>query len=138
MGVENAQAHWQKVYTSKDEKEVSWFQENPAPSLELIAEAGATPVTAIVDIGGGASRLVDALMEKGFRRITVLDISEAALAVAKTRLSEKAQSVKWVVADVTNGARGLRPLTSGMTGRPSISSPTRATVAPMSRVSPQL
>ncbi len=62
---------WEKVYTDKSEKEVSWFQENPAPSLELIAETRATPTSAIVDVGGGNSRLVDALVERGFRNIGV-------------------------------------------------------------------
>jgi ubiquinone/menaquinone biosynthesis C-methylase UbiE len=95
------QAHWSQIYTSKRENEVSWFQENPAPSLELIAEAGVAPLSAVVDVGGGASRLVDALLEKGFRDITVLDISEAALAAAKARLGERGQSIRWVVADVT-------------------------------------
>jgi hypothetical protein len=52
-------AHWDNVYTTKGENEVSWFQQSPAPSLELIAQAGATPASAIIDIGGGASRLVD-------------------------------------------------------------------------------
>jgi len=54
MQSESRQAHWQNVYTKKGENEVSWFQENPAPSLELIAQIGATPASAIIDIGGGA------------------------------------------------------------------------------------
>jgi SAM-dependent methyltransferase len=98
---ENGQAHWEKVYTVKGEKEVSWFQESPAPSLELIAEAGVSPSSAVVDIGGGASRLVDALLKKGFAHLTVLDLSEAALAIAKTRLGDTARLVDWVVSDVT-------------------------------------
>jgi ubiquinone/menaquinone biosynthesis C-methylase UbiE len=99
--VESRQAHWETVYASKSEREVSWFQENPAPSLELIAEAGAAPTSAVVDVGGGASRLVDALLEKGFREVTVLDVSEAALLAARARLGERGRSVRWVVADVT-------------------------------------
>jgi 2-polyprenyl-3-methyl-5-hydroxy-6-metoxy-1,4-benzoquinol methylase len=93
-------AHWENVYTSKSENEVSWFQEYPAPSLELIDLAQPTPRSAIVDIGGGASRLVDSLVARGFDHVTVLDLSEAALAVAKTRLGDNA-NVQWVVADVT-------------------------------------
>ena len=77
MQSESRQAHWQNVYTEKGENEVSWFQENPAPSLELIALAGATTASAIIDIGGGASRLVDNLVERGFKDITVLDLSVA-------------------------------------------------------------
>ena len=61
------QAHWENVYTTKDENEVSWFQQSPAPSFELITQAGATHASAIIDIGGGASRLVDHLVEQGSR-----------------------------------------------------------------------
>jgi ubiquinone/menaquinone biosynthesis C-methylase UbiE len=101
MEAESRRAHWETVYASKSEREVSWFQESAAPSLELIAEAGVTPLSAIIDVGGGASRLVDALLEKGFRDVTVLDISEAALGAAKARLSERGLSVRWVISDVT-------------------------------------
>jgi 2-polyprenyl-3-methyl-5-hydroxy-6-metoxy-1,4-benzoquinol methylase len=94
-------SHWEAVYTTKGENEVSWFQENPAPSLELIDLVRATPASAIVDIGGGASRLVDCLVARGFDHVTVLDISEAALEAAKTRLGEQAGRVQWIVADVT-------------------------------------
>src|SRR5260370_28825110 len=97
MNVESRQAHWEKVYASKAENEVSWFQENPAPSLDLFAKAGATAASAVIDVGGGASRLVDALMENGFRAVTVLDLSEAALAAAKARLVRRAEQVRWVV-----------------------------------------
>jgi len=95
------QAHWENVYTTKGENEVSWFQENPALSLELIEQAGAIPMSAIVDIGGGASRLVDRLIEKGFADITVLDLSGAALEAAKRRLGADAGRAQWVVADAT-------------------------------------
>ena len=101
MTTESRQAHWERVYTSKRENEVSWFEENPAPSLDLIAKAGATAASAVIDVGGGASRLVDALIEKGFRAVTVLDLSEAALAAAEARLGGRADPVRWVVADVT-------------------------------------
>jgi SAM-dependent methyltransferase len=101
METESRQAHWQNVYTSKAENEVSWFQENPAPSLALIAEIGATLSSAIIDIGGGASRLVDHLIERGFRDVTVLDVSAAALETAKARLRERASDAHWLVADVT-------------------------------------
>jgi SAM-dependent methyltransferase len=101
MQSESRQAHWQNVYTKKGENEVSWFQENPAPSLELIAQVGATSASAIIDIGGGASRLVDKLVERGFKDITVLDLSEAALEAAKGRLGGRAAQVHWIVADAT-------------------------------------
>jgi ubiquinone/menaquinone biosynthesis C-methylase UbiE len=101
MQSESRQAHWQNVYTKKGENEVSWFQENPAPSLELIAQIGATPASAIIDIGGGASRLVDNLIDRGFEDVTVLDLSEAALDAAKERLGSRAAQVHWIVADAT-------------------------------------
>jgi len=101
MSTDSRQAHWQTVYTSKAENEVSWYQESPAPSLELIARRGATPMSAIIDIGGGASRLVDALVAKGFQAVTVLDLSEAALTAARNRLGDWAAQVRWIVADVT-------------------------------------
>jgi SAM-dependent methyltransferase len=94
-------AHWETVYTTKGENEVSWFQENPAPSLELIELAQLTPESAIVDIGGGASRLVDSLLARGFCNVTVLDLSEAALGAARARLGDRADHVQWLVADVT-------------------------------------
>ena len=89
------------MYTTKSEKEVSWFQENPAPSLELIALTGLSEEAAIIDIGGGASRLVDELLARKFRRLTVLDLSGAALAAARQRLGEHGADVQWVIADVT-------------------------------------
>jgi 2-polyprenyl-3-methyl-5-hydroxy-6-metoxy-1,4-benzoquinol methylase len=94
-------AHWENVYTSKGEKEVSWFQENPAPSLELIALAGLSADASIIDIGGGASRLVDSLVAQKFERLTVLDLSKSALDAAKERLGDRGADVEWVVADVT-------------------------------------
>ncbi len=97
----NRQAHWENVYTSKGESEVSWFQESPAPSFELIVQAGATHRSAIIDIGGGASRLVDHLVEQGFQDITVLDLSAAALEAARRRLESRADRVQWIVADAT-------------------------------------
>jgi SAM-dependent methyltransferase len=97
----NRQAHWESVYTSKGENEVSWFQESPAPSSDLIVQAGATHASAIIDIGGGASRLVDYLVEQGFEDITVLDLSAAALEAARRRLEGRADRVHWIVADAT-------------------------------------
>ena len=94
-------AHWENVYSTKGENEVSWFQESPAPSLQLIEIAKPTSDAVIVDIGGGASRLVDQLLARGFENLTVLDLSEAALAAAKVRLGSRAAQVQWVVADVT-------------------------------------
>jgi hypothetical protein len=94
-------AHWEGVYSTKGEKEVSWFQDNPAISLALIKQADATRDSAIIDIGGGASRLVDALLNDGYRDISVLDLSAAALEMAKGRIGPASAQVEWIVADVT-------------------------------------
>jgi 2-polyprenyl-3-methyl-5-hydroxy-6-metoxy-1,4-benzoquinol methylase len=94
-------AHWQNVYREKTENQVSWFQETPAISLELIEAVGPKFDWAIIDIGGGASRLVDVLAREGYRDVTVLDVSENALAMAKARIGEPAAMMKWIVADVT-------------------------------------
>jgi 2-polyprenyl-3-methyl-5-hydroxy-6-metoxy-1,4-benzoquinol methylase len=94
-------AHWQNVYKEKAENQVSWFQETPAVSLELIEAVHQKFDSAIIDIGGGASRLVDVLVREGYRDLTVLDVSENAIAMAKARLGEPAEMVKWIVADVT-------------------------------------
>jgi trans-aconitate methyltransferase len=94
--------HWEAVYaTTRDETDVSWFQDNPVPSLELIEQARPNHDAAIIDIGGGASRLAGVLLERGFRHVAVLDISAAALDLAALRLGRRASEVQWIVEDVT-------------------------------------
>jgi len=95
------QAHWQNVYQTKGERDVSWFQESPEISLDLIKATGVPSDASIIDIGGGASRLVDTLLAGGFRAVMVLDLSEKALAASKERLGSRAEQVTWIVADVT-------------------------------------
>lgn len=90
---------WEDIYQSKEDTETSWYEDRPQVSLDLIAATGATIDAAIVDVGAGASRLVDCLLEQGFRRITVLDLSDTALARARARLSDDVP-VDWVVANV--------------------------------------
>jgi len=92
------QAHWENVYTTKGEAEVSWFRETPVPSLELLELVGAQPSSAIIDIGGGASRLVDSLVTRGFENVTVLDLPRSH---RRARLGDKGGRVKWIVADAT-------------------------------------
>jgi len=98
---EASRNHWENVYAGKSENQVSWFQETPALSLELIGLAGAVKNSGIVDIGGGASRLADSLVAQGYEDVTVLDLSAAALAAARARMGDKAGRVKWITADVT-------------------------------------
>jgi 2-polyprenyl-3-methyl-5-hydroxy-6-metoxy-1,4-benzoquinol methylase len=93
--------HWEKIYQTKRPDEVSWWQENPRTSLDFI-HSFRLPVSArIIDVGGGDSKLVDALLDEGFENVTVLDISERALERAKQRLAERAQRVQWIVSDIT-------------------------------------
>lgn len=95
------QSHWQTVYSTKTEDEVSWFQETPAPSLDLLALAGAHCDSAIIDVGGGASRLVDRLLAEGYGDLTVLDLSPAALDTARARLGRAGERVTWIAEDAT-------------------------------------
>jgi trans-aconitate methyltransferase len=101
MEREGRQTHWETVYATKAEDGVSWFQASPVLSLEAIALAGADPASAVIDIGGGASRLVDHLLARGFADVTVLDLSGVALDAACGRLGAQANKVRWIVADVT-------------------------------------
>lgn len=92
-------AHWDGIFASRDESDVSWFEPRCETSLELIAAAKIPDDAAIIDIGGGASRLVDLLMELGHQDLTVLDLSAEGLAAARRRLGDKAGRVNWIVAD---------------------------------------
>ncbi len=92
---------WDDVYQSKEEAETSWFENRPQVSLDLIAATGAGLDATIVDIGAGPSRLVDCLPDQGFRAITVLDLTETALARARGRLPDDAP-VAWVLGNVPN------------------------------------
>jgi trans-aconitate methyltransferase len=95
------QNHWDNVYTTKGDNQVSWFQETPEPSLELIARTGALRSSAIIDIGGGSSRIAEHLISQGYEDVTVLDLSAAALAAARSRLGDRASQAAWLAADVT-------------------------------------
>jgi SAM-dependent methyltransferase len=101
MSEPDRRAHWDSVYRAKREDEVSWFQASPTLSLDLIHATGAERSAPIIDVGGGASRLVDALVNEGFANLTVLDVSEAATQKTKVRLGARATRVTWIVADVT-------------------------------------
>lgn len=95
------QAHWEKVFTTRQSSEVSWYQATPVRSIELLREAGANPSSDIIDVGGGDSTLVDAVVSGDLGHITVLDISAAALDRARARLASRACEVTWLHADVT-------------------------------------
>ncbi|WP_321367949.1 class I SAM-dependent methyltransferase [uncultured Draconibacterium sp.] len=94
--------HWEEIYQSKNIEEVSWFQASPTTSLQFVNEFNLPLSARIIDVGGGDSYLVDELLKMGYHNITVLDISETAIKKAQKRLGEKANSVKWIVADAAN------------------------------------
>jgi SAM-dependent methyltransferase len=94
--------HWEKVWTTKAPDVVSWFQDDPSPSLEMIKAAGLRRDAAIVDVGGGASLLVDRLLEQGYVHVAVLDVSGAALRVAAERLGPMGDDVTWIESDITS------------------------------------
>ncbi len=96
----NTKKHWENIYQTKNPNEMSWHQEKPITSLGLITEIGLNKDAKIVDVGGGDSKLVDNLIDIGFRNISVLDVSLNALERAKKRLKDKADSVKWIVSDI--------------------------------------
>ncbi len=94
--------HWEQVYTTKSTTGVSWFQAHAEQSLRLIQDTGVPLSAAIIDVGGGASTLVDDLLAGGYRALSVLDISAAALKAAQVRLGAAAEQVRWLVGDITS------------------------------------
>ncbi len=93
--------HWQNIYTSKNDDQVSWTEPYPRIAIDYITSLD-LPLTAnIIDVGGGTGKFVDALLDLGYVNITVLDISEAALAKSKARLGDRAAKVTWIIADIT-------------------------------------
>ncbi|MHB1544021.1 MAG: class I SAM-dependent methyltransferase [Gammaproteobacteria bacterium] len=97
----DSRQHWENLYQEKKASDVSWFQSHPDRSLHLIHAAQLQKSDAIIDIGGGASRLVDHLIADGLSDITVLDIAENGLAQARVRLGDRSRAVHWIVADIT-------------------------------------
>lgn len=93
--------HWETIYETKNHKQVSWFQEHAAMSLQFIRDTGVAKDAHILDVGAGASVLVDDLLNAGYRNLSVLDISAAALHTAQARLGSAASRVQWIEADIT-------------------------------------
>ena len=93
--------HWEHVYSTKKTESVSWFQEHAEQSMRLIRGTGVPYSAGIIDVGGGASTLVDDLLRSGYRAVSVLDLAAAALSVAKARLGERASEVQWTEGDIT-------------------------------------
>lgn len=95
------QAHWNAIYRSKAQDAVSWYRPHLEQSLRFIEEAALPRTAAIVDVGGGASTLVDDLLDAGYSNLTVLDLSASAIEQAQRRLGTRARAVTWLVGDVT-------------------------------------
>jgi len=96
--------HWEQVYRERDIREVSWYQARPEVPLELIRLASCPHDAPLIDIGGGASTLVDCLLQEGYTDLSVLDIAEQALLAAQQRLGRQAEKVAWIQADITEYA----------------------------------
>lgn len=96
----SSESHWQRVFASRRPTELGWYQPCLTTSLDLIAATGAPAQARIIDVGGGASTLVDSLLDRGFQHLTILDISRRGLAHAQQRLGARASHVQWVVADI--------------------------------------
>lgn len=98
--------HWHDVYAAKSPEEASWFEASPSSSLKAIDRLGSDRSRSVVDVGGGASSLADALLGLGWRDITILDIADTALAASRERLGPEAAAVNWQVADIRRWAPG--------------------------------
>ena len=98
---DDSKRHWEGIYTARNSTDVSWYQAIPDRSLALLGRTGVLQQDAIIDIGGGASTLVDHLLDAGYNDITVLDLASAAFDQSRERLGERADVVDWIVSDVT-------------------------------------
>ncbi len=97
----NVKGYWERVYKENSHLEVSWYQQRPTTSLALISSLNLDNTNHLIDVGGGASELIDCLLEEGFDNCSVLDVSPTALALAKQRLGVKSATVKWLAEDIT-------------------------------------
>ena len=97
----DAHEYWQKIHSTRQPTQLGWYEPNPTLSKELVAKAFQRGARSVVDIGGGASFLVDHLLDMGFERVAVVDIAEAAIGLAKKRLGKRATGVEWIIGDIT-------------------------------------
>ncbi len=97
----NKKTHWETVYETKSDRQVSWFREHLDNSLRMILDTKVGREATIIDVGGGSSTLADDLLEHGFADISVLDISAKALEKSKVRLGDRAAQIEWIEADIT-------------------------------------
>jgi len=97
----NVQNHWERIYGTKAPEAVSWYRPHLDISLHLIERTAPDLSASIIDVGGGESTLVDDLLARGYKNLTVLDVSQTAVDVSKKRLGAASDRVKWLVADIT-------------------------------------
>ena len=97
----NRKDHWENIYKTKSPADVSWYQPKPDISINLIEKYAPSKISPLIDVGGGASTLPDHLLQQGYKNISVLDLSSNALEHSKKRLGNNANSITWVVSDVT-------------------------------------
>ena len=102
----DARDHWRALYGTKSPEEVSWYEASPAPSLDAFDRLGVAPGMAVIDVGAGASRLADCLLDRGFTDVTLLDIAETALDATRLRLGPRAGKLQWEVADICHWQPG--------------------------------
>ena len=98
----NMQEHWEKVYATLPADRVGWYRPHLETSLNWINELGLAKDASVVDVGGGASTLVDDLLDHEYQNITVIDLSQAALSLARDRLGKRAERVEWIQGDITS------------------------------------
>jgi hypothetical protein len=108
MMPDTRRAHWEAVYQQRPLDRVSWYQAYPTRSMALIRASGVSTEEALIDVGGGASFLVDTLLQDGFKDVTVLDISSTVLDRVRERLGKFAANVSLIPADVTTFAPSRR------------------------------
>jgi len=99
----NVQSHWEKIYTEQGPTAVSWYRPHLETSLELVGRVAPDRSSAVIDVGGGESTLIDDLLGRGYEDVTVLDISRTAIDANRKRLGDASGRVHWLVADVTQG-----------------------------------
>jgi hypothetical protein len=109
MSTVDVRAHWNQIYGTKNERDVSWFESVPAESIRMLEAAGLTTDSCVIDIGGGESRLVDYLVARGLTCLAVLDVSETALQRVQQRLGGAGADITWIASDVT-GEWALDPV----------------------------
>lgn len=104
----DVKTHWEKIYTTKAPNQLSWYRPHLESSVALIERAASERSASIIDVGGGESTLVDDLLARGYRNVSVLDVSQTAIDVTKKRLKDAAEHVHWMVGDVTKAEFALK------------------------------